>query len=360
MKKYRFAKFYLAGLLIAAILTLATGVVVGLYYGSDSVRAIIRSQSLSKEPVAVDTATVFNAFQEAAEILVANELVPSTATAIHYDREVRKGNSALLSLKEIDDFEAVIGQISRNVAQLRQQSIAKLRESVDQMLAASRAALPPQSIPLAKVPAVTHRSQRHLPLLFVDGAVTTSDVETLKLWSGFLDEKLQNYTQSASAKNLAVRANVNLQSLIVFLMKQLDLFRQSKEVIITAPTAKNEPVTPTERENRIREFMSILQRFEDSIEDVMAKEWVVDRELENAKKMAQAAKAGIHLRIAEEKQRAASSAIEMIRWIVGSLVASLLLLVARDFMSALIDTAANTAGILDKLVVVDSNKSDEV
>jgi len=354
MKKYRFAKFYLTGLLVAAILILVIGVLVGLYYASESASAFIRSRTLLKEPVEIDTASVFDAFQETADILSANQLVPA-ATAYRFDRQVPKGKSAQLSLSQINDFESIIGQMSGNVSQLRQRSISKLRESIDQMIAGSRASLPPQNSSPIQRQMPTQRTTRHLPLLFVDGSISSTDVEMLKLWSGFLELKIRSYTPSANAQTLATRANVDLQALIVFLMKQIDLLTQSKAFVITTPAVNNEPINPNERENRIREFMSLLQRFEDSIDDVIAKEWVIDRELETAKKSAQDAKATIHRRIDEAKQQAVRNAIDMARWIVGALIAALLLLVARDFMSALIATAANTGGILEKLAPNDSD-----
>lgn len=357
MKKYRFAKFYLAGLLVAAILVLVIGVLVGLYYASESASAFIRSRTLLKEPVEIDTASVFDAFQETTDILSANQLVHTTATAYRFDRQVPKGKSAQLSLSQINDFESVIGQMSGNVSQLRQRSISKLRESIDQMIAGSRAALPPQNSPPIQRQMPTQRTARHLPLLFVDGSISSADVEMLKLWSGFLELRIRSYTPSANAQTLATRANVDLQALIVFLMKQIDLLTQSKAFVIATPVVNNEPINPNERENRIREFMSLLQRFEDSIDDVIAKEWVIDRELETAKKSAQDAKAAIHRRIDEAKQQAVRNAIDMARWIVGALIAALLLLVARDFMSALIDTAANTGGILEKLAPSDSDEN---
>ena len=288
-----------------------------------------------------------------------------------FDRKVPNGKRAKLSLKEMDDFEAVIAQMSGNVAKMRQQCVSKLRENIEQILAGSRAALPPdapsETATLNPRPTVIHRNVQHMPLLFVNGAVSYDDVEILKVWSGFLESKLPSYTPSAKAQTLAVRANVDLQVLIVFLMKQLDLLRQSKEIIVTTPATVNAPVaatgnapvTASERENRIREFISLLQRYEDSIEGVIAKEWVVDRELEAAQTTAQAIKANIFLQIAEAKSRAVSAAIDMGRWIVGSFIAALLLLVVRDFMSAVIDTAANTGGMLDLMTPKDSDKTNE-
>jgi len=75
MKKYRFAKVYLTGLLVAAILIAAIGVLVGLYYGIKSVREVVLSQALPRRPVTIDTASVFDAFQEATAILSANNLL---------------------------------------------------------------------------------------------------------------------------------------------------------------------------------------------------------------------------------------------------------------------------------------------
>ena len=371
MKKYRFAKLYLTGLLVAAILITTIGVLVGLYYGVECTGELVLSQTLLKKPVTIDTASAFNAFQNATAILSVNNLVPSTTT-FTFDRKVPCEKSAQLSLNEIADFEAVVAQMSDGVAKLRQQCTANMREIIEQMLAGSRAALPPQTTLPQSAPTTIprqtppHRTFQHLPLLFVTGAVTHNDIEMLKFWSNFLELQLRNYTPSAGAQALAVRADTDLQVLISFLMQQLDSLRGSREIVTDIPeiaiapsVATNVPVTATERENRIREFISLLQRFESSIDSVIAREWVVDQELAIAKKAAEEAKARIYIKISEAKWRAAIDAKNMTLWVVGALVVALLLLVVRDFMSALIDTAANTGGMLDLMTPKDSDKTNE-
>ena len=367
MKKYRFAKFYLAGLLGAALLLATIGVLGGLYYGSESVRAIILSQSLKEEPVIIDTASVFNAFHEATEILNTNNL--ATSADIHFDRQVPLGKSAKLSLKGIADFEVIIGQMSDSVASLKQQCIAKIQENLEQMISGSRSsllsitALSSQTRPPNSTASMSYRTARRIPLLFVDGVVSDTDVELLKQCSEFLKLQVRNYTPSTTAQNLANHADTELHVLIVFLVNQFEAFKQSKGSsvnAITLPSTATSPATPTEQELRIRQFISYLQQIESDVESIIGKEWVIDQEIKNALRMSREAHANILSEIAAAKQRAKENGKQMVIWIVTSLVAALLLLVVRDFMSALIDSASNTGGMLDLMTPKDSDKTGDV
>jgi len=195
------------------------------------------------------------------------------------------------------------------------------------------------------------------PLLFVDGAISEHDVELLRQCGEFLKLRVQNYTPSTSAQTLARNADTDLRVLIVFLMNQLQSLQESKEVIVIPASPTVAPVTDTEKEGRIREFVSYLQRIEETIGYVIDKEWVIDHEIETARKNAQDERTRILIRIAHTKEHAKECAEQAIKWVGGSLLAALLLLAIRDFMSALIDTAANTGGMLNLLTSKDTDKS---
>lgn len=358
MRKYRFAKFYLTGLLVAAILVAAIGALVGLYYGSESIQAIFRSQSLEKKPVLIDTASVFDAFQETTEILNKNHLVPSTQ-AIRFDREIQKGKPTHLSLKEIADFEVVITQMAASVSTFKQQCMSKIQANLEKIIAGSQSALPINTKSTNPTLLAYHKNATRPQLLFVDGVVSDTDIEILKQCGDFLKLQVRNYTPSTSAQTLAVKADADLRVLIAFLMNQLQALRDSREIITMPTSTQIAQVNPTEQEMRIREFLSYLQRIEEAVESVIAKEWVVDREMASARKTAQEARLNILREIADANRRAKECGKQMVIWVVISLVAALLLLVIRDFMSALIDTAANTGGMLDLLTPKDSDKPDE-
>ena len=358
MKKYPFAKFYLTGLLVAAILIAGSGVVVGLYYGSESVQAFFKSQTLSKKQVLIDTASVFDALQEATEILTSNQLIPTTQE-IHFDYDIQKGKPARLTLKEIADFEVVLEQISGHVSSLKQQSVAKIRENLDKLITGSQSALPVKAhFPQTKQ-LVYRKNMEHKPLLFVDGAISENDVEALRQCGEFLKLRVQNYTPSTSAQVLARSVDADLRVLIVFLMNQLQSVKESKEVIIIPATPTSAPATETEREAHIREFVSSLQRIEETIGSVIGQTWVVDHEIEFAKKNAQEEYDKILTEITNAKSYARECGGQAIKWGVTSLIIALLLLAIRDFMSALIDTAANTGGMLNLMTPKDNNQSGD-
>ena len=89
----------------------------------------------------------------------------------------------------------------------------------------------------------------------------------------------------------------------------------------------------------------------------MIKEWTIDQEIASAQKSAKEARINILTEISIAKQRANTLVISMAELITASLTIALLLLVIRDFMSAVIDTASNTGGMLNKLTGENKDKS---
>ena len=356
MKKYYFAKFYLTALLIIAIFIAVAGVCRGLYLGNEAVKAYSLSQSLPKKTVSIDTQTVFDVFRETTEILNRNHLV-STTQSVRFTPEVQKDKPAQLALKEITDFESALQQMSTDVSNLKHQSILRIQENLEKLLTGSLSALPTPSTPLSAPTPTILKAVEHPFLLFADSEVFEKDILILKQCSDFLRLRVRSYTPSEKAQTLAINTDTNLQVLIDFLMNQTQAIKASKAIIMVSSSSRITAETPSEREERIREFILYLQRIEAAVEYVMIKEWTIDQEIASAQKSAKEARINILTEISIAKQRANTLVISMAELITASLTIALLLLVIREFMSAVIDTASNTGGMLNKLTGENKDKS---
>jgi hypothetical protein len=184
-----------------------------------------------------------------------------------------------------------------------------------------------------------------------DSEVLTKDTfEELQSVSSFLATQVSRYTPSKDAQRLANNASTNLQVIIELMIADIKA-GALRENSLPQLEDSNSAVTqsPSEREALIREFIRRIELSASIVKQNGLKGWRLDRAIDEAQGACTEA-------IAERKQ--ALAALKNAAWtnlayggmfLLAAVVSSLLLMVVRDFMAAVIDTAANTREMADRL-----------
>lgn len=99
----------------------------------------------------------------------------------------------------------------------------------------------------------------------------------------------------------------------------------------------------------LNEYLEFLSNIRSTVSLLVTQDWEIDKMLSEAKEKTtgeiEKRQAQLRLLSAEIVSKIVSGA----SFLFGSIISALILLILRDFLSAIIDTAINTGGILNKM-----------
>lgn len=371
MRTYRFASLYLLLLVIAAIGLLFIGVCVGGYYIYDCVRLKGAASAEATAPLHANTAAVVRELDSAKRIVAENlhkkpEDFDSSEIKITFD----VANNASLRPNQVQSFSAYLAAARETSEQLKRELLLHFDNSLTALLNSSRMALAQNTAP----PVVPHGRPEHVaevPIPHVDhlyeepATVKFSD-KPLEECQSFLANRVASFTPSQDAKRLAMQASEALGVLDSLLASEVTKYSKkssaavgqslsdyNKEDAQQMASSGNLP-----KRERISQFINILADCRMAVRETIVSGWRVDSEIEIAEK-----------RIADYRREKAETinslnGIAMVQLLLGlryllvSVLAAVLVLIIRDFLAALVDTAVNTGVMAEKLrsLVVDNEQ----
>jgi hypothetical protein len=360
--KYRFARLYLGIMLIIAILGLIGGLMIGGYQWLSAASVYGQASTLRDRPYTINTSRVVNELQTTKQLLLAyfgndkfgNIQLPS-------DKDFSISESAHLSPKDLRLFESYLDNASEARDSLKAAVAGSIDNSMTSLMRASQDALPKQveSTSTRSYPASSPFASTPIDHIYEPEVITADSVRSLRDVSEFLANKISYYTPSGDARNLAAQANLNLIAIIDLLEAERKAYLRED---FTVPLVNNpEPIaqrSPTKQEALIREFISCLRQVVGIVKENTLEGWRLDTALKDTKTACQAARSERTIEITRLKMEGWNLFTTGARTLLLSILASVLLLVLRDFMSAVIDTAANTGEMAKRLssLVVDESK----
>jgi hypothetical protein len=186
--------------------------------------------------------------------------------------------------------------------------------------------------------------------LFTSGALTSKDLETLRSVGVFLRDKTASYSPSRRAQGLARAADRGLQDVIEMIEGELQAGERERKYFRGHNQGRPSSAAGVgEKQQLIGEFIDILVACRDTVAKITLADWRIDGVITTARTAIHAHLEKSREEMALLRQLRSESIIGAAAKLLGSLIVAILLLVIRDFMSALIDTATNTRGMLERL-----------
>lgn len=349
--KYGFARFYLAGLLVCAVILSLGGVIGAGWYWYRAASARVSASVLRTKAYVINTESVVTELSTTVRLL-GNRLGSSRlgSATVPTANGFGVAKCAELRPESLVGFQGYLNQVAETRDMLKVMLGSEIERSLRTLIAAAEGSLP-------KPPTREVRPARPVPIQYgvpdriYDRAVLTDEtLGSLRAVSEFLGSRVTKYTPSRDAQRLADSANTNLQTIIDLMVADLKSgFTHDRTEATFERTESIEARTPSEREALIVEFIRILEGSISTVKQNGLTGWRLDSALENAHAECIEAIATRDRELAA--LRGAAWTMFGIGWIVllSALLGSLLLMVVRDFMAAVIDTAANTREMSDRL-----------
>ena len=291
------------------------------------------------------------------------------------DYEISK--SALLNYQQHMMFSQYIDSIARNTALMKESIVYGFNERIDTIINGAQKALskelassPPTitavdskntSEQISSPPAIiaVDNNNTSIESLLAKGGISDQDIELLKNSSQFLNFKISSYSPDPIVKDLALKADVKLQDIISMLNNELEILKALNKPRVFSyqrqQTDNTASVIPQNKDKNviISELIKNLQEIKGLVNNTSTSKWNIDLEIGKAKESIRSYVENIH-----EKENALKIQATMLLppaggYLLGAIISALILLVIRDFMSAVIDTATNTGGMLKKLSGMD-------
>lgn len=348
MKKYIFASFYLAAMKVGAVLIMIYGFVQGFPDFLAIQRATREISDIHRQQLhEVNIPAVSQQLEHIRQSLIRD---PQTSTRILTKIQQIPGREQLTwrgahlrtARESLRQSKAVLGEIKEG-------SLKEFMEQIDPLIEGSRNRIAqlsptnvageprqPQTPGSLSVDSSIFDPQRSNILSFYDNV--------LPAIRSFLTDDLQNYTPTPAALEMGDRAIVALR-----------IFDRHIEILRTmrAPSPRPAGVTPQRQINRrdrdeiqtAREFHDTLIAIRGGVLENFTENWSLDRVIQSMSSVTETNLAKI-----ESAQEIRFTAIfSMIQEVFIGLLGALLLLILRDFLSAAIHTAQNTAQISTQL-----------
>lgn len=349
--QYRFAKLYLGLLLICAGLVCAYGIVTTTLGFGAAVTASGKLRKAKDQVTVIDTGSIVQqlkvTYSLVAPIAKRNKQssVPDLpeATAFPVDR------SAMLTPKELEAFVAYIDDAQTTVRLLRGGILLEFDSSIEAMIRAAEKALGPGSHESVSKRADWTSSMAYKGL-FTSGAIASKDLETLRSVGVFLRDKTASYSPSRKAQDLALAADKGLQDVIKLIEGELQAGERAERRFRGRDQNRRGMASGRgEKTQLIKDFIEILSTSRATAISITLMDWKIDGVIAAARTGTSDHYAELREEMASLRQLRYRSITDAVVKLLGSLIVAILLLVIRDFMSAVIDTATNTRGMLERL-----------
>lgn len=351
--KYSFARFYLAIMLILAVFTLIVGIVIGGYYWLSSASAYLQIPRTNSRPYTLDTSTVARELHATQQSLFYGlKNTKFTDIPMPSENNFPISETATLSPYELERYARFLQEACTTRDAFKKLAVATIQDSVTALINASQDALPrnTSSPRIRQSPTPPSSGNAAAYYLYEETALTVESIQLLKGASHFLANQIGYYTPSVEAQKLASAANLNLQAIAGLMEKERNAYRHSSFSESPAPAAEAlAPRSPSKQEALISEFISYLNQVKDLVSEKALKGWRLDNALRETQEACRQAQAERSQEIRSLKDRASSAFLLGALALFISVLISVLLLIVRDFMSAVIDTAANTGEMVKRL-----------
>lgn len=349
-KKYHFARAYLTGLLICAIFILIVGILTFCGFSFASLSDWKKASNLESGEINIDTEHVGLLLDTAIEQVSKVSGVPKTQ--IEASKPPTTGliisTSATLPTQKRKAFEEYLTQNETFIAQLKNLYVIDCAKAINALGQNAKAAL--QKInPSAKstfnesYPVEWHTTQTKLSQnnfnkfntssLYIKSFFDEESVLSLNGTANFLMHGVKNYTDSKQTQSLASKAGEQVRRMITVLGVNTNY--QDDKNTSSDKNAENQ-------EALILSYMGKLNYCLDVISNVALSNWAVDQEIRRVKEEIVSKERAAKQRAAEVMLSAKVQFFLALKVLFGALIAAFLLLVIREFLSAIIDIACNT------------------
>ncbi|MBT3192573.1 MAG: hypothetical protein HN341_08460 [Verrucomicrobia bacterium] len=349
--QYRFAKLYLGLLLICAGLVCVYGLGIATIGFGAAVGASGKLHKTEDQVVAIDTDTIVRQLEITYSLVapIAKRNQQSSVPCLPEATAFPIARSAMLTPKELSAFMVYITNADTAVQSLKDNMLFEFSSSISTMITATGKALVTRSgSSLSKRTDWTeHVADQGL---FTSGAITSKDLETLRSVGVFLRDKTASYSPSRRAQDLAQAADKGLQGVIEMIEGELqDGERERQRFRGRNQSQPSSAAGVGEKTQLIGEFMDLLFACRDTVTKITLADWRIDGVIATARTAVNAHYAESREEMALLRQLRSKSITDAVAKLLGSLIVAILLLVIRDFMAAVIDTATNTRGMLERL-----------
>ena len=364
MRKYPYAKIYLALLAAAAICVALIGVGSFVMWCAGAASDFHKITTTKSEPFETDTKGLVEEVNSATEIV---RTFLARQEPFNFEKEIAAmhipiSQHASLSPSETTELRKLIERSKDGSDELKTELLRKFEESISQLRDSAQGALDEleakenSKLKSARAASTTPavRKVESLAHLFQPDSISDKDEAALTEAATFLKRRIGDYTPSQSASALGNAAAEHLISLMKLLEQEKENYRREMEQwsSIREKQDKSQEMTPSQRMAYLREFITKLNYYERAVKQNIVKGWIIDSQLAATSQQLRNFEADKQERIAGFNASAKMNLYKAAVSLISALTISLLLLIVRDFLATLVDTALNTSStveILDKI-----------
>lgn len=335
MKSYPFARLYLALLTAMGLIMLALSVLVVVTRIPEYLSARANVKHLREKPVAVDVHAL------AIEIQTALNAIRTTGSLVL--PEVKKPSefgidaSGAIKGRDLKHVAQLISSYRSAILQAKDSMLHDFNQQIDVLIAAARSALAEASLHRQPETATIRRAQ-----VYDKASLAYDSRERLDDAQRFLDSGIRSYTPSSNAHATAAAASRNLQAAKRIYETDLAHLRSMESILRRERTM---PLPEQPQLDLLLEFIRRLNEVKSEVQTILLNNWQAEFALSRVEQRVQDRLD----RIAELRGEVRAMGLGMLWNFARLVVAGVLLLILRDFLSAAIDTAKNTQAISKSL-----------
>lgn len=375
MKKYFYAQTYLRVLLLLA----AWVVIGGVAFASIQVMGIlsdIHDYQISKHaPLIIDTQGLVNELDAASDVVRAftSKSQPYDFASELKKRNIENGEAAELRHQQIDSFENYL-QIARNDSNdLKMELLKDFQATLNDIETAVRSVLNSAESGSATTASGTAAVRERQPeaqakglrrQLYSPEALAEIQFDELNMAVSFLRKGPQNDIANYISPQAEMRAAADeLQALLQLIHQEATRLKEEQQVHLITNEEQAAPilVTASTKVAVLRRFLNELSLCEELAKVNISRGWIVDAQIDKAENSITRFRAERSERLSSLRSQMLHSAMLTGISVLSTAIVALLLLMIRDFLSALIDTAVNTGATVNALDKIrQAGTSDEV
>lgn len=367
MNTYPYAKIYLRLLLVAAILVMLAGSLSALaYFGN--IMANIRHYK-ANDTLVVDTKNLADELDAASEIVRSfiRRDKPFDFEAKLRKQKIEISETARFGGKQVERLESYLAMARAGSDELKAELLKGFQAAIDHLRASAQSALNQvepsntTALPASKSRETAAQAQvraQVYPHLYDQEALAEIQLEELASVVSFLRNDVRMYGLSGTAVASGASAADELQTLTKLVSDEIRKYEQeqrdltarhSNETTLptTAPIAA--PVTPSTKAISLGRFLAHLSVCEKLAKGKITRGWIIDRELKKTGDSISNFRFQQRERLAILRSQNLTAAGMGAGAILAAILVALLLLIVRDFLSALVDTAMNTGATAETL-----------
>lgn len=364
MKKYSYAKIYLKLLLVVTVLVLLAGFGVAFLYFLEVTGNITKYRAIKNEPLVMDTKNLAN------ELNAASEIVRSFTRRVQrfeFETKLSKqkieiSETARLRGRQIDKLESYIGVAREGAVELKAELLKGFQGAIDQLRASAQSALNQVEPTNSTVPPISKRGEivAHAQAyhhLYDQESLAEIQLDELASVVSFLRNDVRAYNLSATAAATGTSAADELQALTKLIRDEADKYQREQSDLAASHSSDTQanqpptstPLTPSARAEYLSRFLDHLSVCETLANSKITRGWIVDGEFQKAENVISNFRSQQGERLAVLGSQILNGITLVGSTMLASITIALILLIIRDFLSALVDTAVNTGATVDTL-----------